>query len=453
MRKWRVVMNEALKHSTLPLDFDFGRLLKPISAESPCGEDLRYLNIYDQILEARREDDPNLPQGIWATTVKRADWQGVIRLCEDILIEKSKDLQVAAWLTEAYLQFDGLVGLAKGIQLMGVLAETYWDDVYPQIHDNDMDYRISPFEWINNKIIERIFLIPLSKNDNEVKQVHYGEWVLLSKNRQGRDFKTRWETFHNSVHASPLQHYEDILTGAKLSVEKILKVESFLFSKKAAPEGSLHKLRHQIEDLISFLENTITSKKPKNSTPRPDPSPTQRLQEPTFKEQTKESDSEAKNTQVENTVSNHEDKKEIITSDPRLLNQLNASPSTPHVSPVNLGNITSREEAYEYLRQAAAYLAITEPHNPGHYLVNKAISWANLSLGDVLQQLVKEPQFMGQALELLGLTTPPVAPVSSPQPVSMQPKNQPNFPKFQFEKSPHQNPTSFENPPFDETNS
>ena len=81
-------------------------ILKPIAGDNPSGESLRYAPIYTQIKEAVREDD-DLTQGVWQTERKVADWPKVVKLCSDALIKQSKDLQLAAWLTEAETNREG----------------------------------------------------------------------------------------------------------------------------------------------------------------------------------------------------------------------------------------------------------------------------------------------------------------------------------------------------------
>ena len=86
-------------------------LLNPIPGENPSGANLRYAPVYDKIKEARREDD-DAPQGEWARERKVADWKQVIKLAGEALATKSKDLQLAAWLTEAMLRTEGFAGSA-----------------------------------------------------------------------------------------------------------------------------------------------------------------------------------------------------------------------------------------------------------------------------------------------------------------------------------------------------
>src|SRR5713226_2471659 len=74
-------------------------LLSSIPGSNPAGENLRYAPLYDKIKEARREED-DAPQGDWRRERKLADWPLTIKLITEALSGKTKDLQLAAWLTE-----------------------------------------------------------------------------------------------------------------------------------------------------------------------------------------------------------------------------------------------------------------------------------------------------------------------------------------------------------------
>ena len=74
---------------------DVQDLLQPIPGANPAGESLRYQGTYDRIADARREDDPNLSQGIYKSALKRADWATAEAICVEALTKRSKDLQIA----------------------------------------------------------------------------------------------------------------------------------------------------------------------------------------------------------------------------------------------------------------------------------------------------------------------------------------------------------------------
>src|SRR5207248_7227368 len=104
------------------------QLPTPSPGANPGGIELRYEPLYDKIKEARREEE-DIPQGEWQTERKVADWPLVLKLATETIEKKSKDLQIAAWLTEAKLRREGFAGLRDGLDLIDGLLAQFWDHV------------------------------------------------------------------------------------------------------------------------------------------------------------------------------------------------------------------------------------------------------------------------------------------------------------------------------------
>src|ERR1700753_224756 len=137
-------------------------ILAPIPGDNPSGIDLRYDNkllIYDKIREARRKDD-ELGQGAWQTERKLANYPLVVRLAQDALATVSKDLQVAAWLSEALLYTEHFAGLERGLTLCHKLLDTFWDTVHPAIEDGDLELRAAPLEWVGSFLVFPLKSVP-----------------------------------------------------------------------------------------------------------------------------------------------------------------------------------------------------------------------------------------------------------------------------------------------------
>jgi type VI secretion system protein ImpA len=137
-------------------------LLNPIPGANPCGDNLRYAPVYDKIKEARRQDD-DAPQGEWQHERKTADFPLVIKLAGDALATKSKDLQLAVWLTEALLKQEGFSGLRAGLNLIQSLLETFWDGLYPEIEDGDASLRAVPLEWLGGRLDMALRSAPITR--------------------------------------------------------------------------------------------------------------------------------------------------------------------------------------------------------------------------------------------------------------------------------------------------
>src|SRR5258707_226184 len=126
-------------------------LLNPIEGENPSGANMRYSAVFDKIKEARRADD-DAPQGEWQRERKVADYKTVVKLASETLATKTKDLQLAAWLTEALLRTEGFSGLRQGLDLTRGLIAEFWDTLYPEIEDGEMDLRAAPVEWVGTTL-------------------------------------------------------------------------------------------------------------------------------------------------------------------------------------------------------------------------------------------------------------------------------------------------------------
>ncbi|HLA95154.1 MAG TPA: type VI secretion system ImpA family N-terminal domain-containing protein, partial [Pyrinomonadaceae bacterium] len=130
---------------------DFDVLLAPISEDSPSGENMRYSGLYDEINEARRADDI-VDQGAWQTELKVADHKKVIDLSVDALSAKTKDIQIAAWLSDSLVRQYGLAGLRDSLKLVGSLQDLFWDTLHPEVDEGDMEGRANAISWMDTSV-------------------------------------------------------------------------------------------------------------------------------------------------------------------------------------------------------------------------------------------------------------------------------------------------------------
>lgn len=141
----------------MPLPDD---LLNPIEGPNPSGTNLRYDSLYDKIKEARREEALP-PPGMAEQDRKVADNVLVIKLGTEALATKTKDLQLAAWLTEALLKKEGFGGLRDGLAVCHGLVEKFWDTLYPEPEDGDMSLRGTPLDFIGTALAGPLRAVPL----------------------------------------------------------------------------------------------------------------------------------------------------------------------------------------------------------------------------------------------------------------------------------------------------
>ena len=141
---------------------DLEMLLAPISGDNPCGVSLRWEPVYDQIKNARTVEEGVLGEDTSGTN--KVNWGELARLAIGVLTDRSKDLMIAAWLTEALLAVHGFAGVRDGLLLIQGLLTRYWDEVFPLPDDGDLEPRVAPLVWLMDADRGAPLTEPLARN-------------------------------------------------------------------------------------------------------------------------------------------------------------------------------------------------------------------------------------------------------------------------------------------------
>lgn len=389
---------------------DIDPILAPISKDNPAGISLRYEGIYDKIREARREEDPHLPQGVWQRSIKRSNFKEVEKLCINTLTKESKDFQVMAWLIEAWFELYKLKGFIKGFDLCAQLCSRYWDNAYPSIYDNDIEYRLSPFHWLNEKFSQKIFLIPFAEPTTDTKRTFsYRDWKdALERERLLQKIQGN-ETSQESMDRPILQEVQDAINHTSnnfyislksdllSAISKIEGLENFLLQKTPLADISLYQLKKNLKTIQTSVMQILAQQEEGHTSEEPDinisheTTPSSHTLEEAFLESPKPL------SFTEDSLHYFDHKETLDTTSPLI-----KSNNLPTLNPQQL-KITTREEAYVLLKIVMDFLMKTEPHSPAPYLIRRAISWGNKTLEDLFQELLEETGDLNQLLSLLGI--------------------------------------------------
>lgn len=251
---------------------DVDVILSPIPGDNPAGEDVRYAPIYDEINEARRADD-TLERGDWQRELKKADWDRVIGLCVETLVTQSKDLQVAAWLTEALTETEGFEGLFTGLKIVNSFLSDYWDHVYPEIEDDDLDFRAGRIEFLNNNLWQRVKRVALTDPGasggyswfqwQESRQVGYETDASKADLRKElvAEGKLTAEEFDLAVARSSKAFYERLAQDLTDSREEFAKLDQIVDDKFGDNAPRLAELRKALEDCDGIVSKMLKEKR------------------------------------------------------------------------------------------------------------------------------------------------------------------------------------------------
>jgi type VI secretion system protein ImpA len=330
-------------------------ILAPIAGENPSGIDLRYdtkLLVYDKIKEARRKDD-DLAQGDWQTERKAANYPLVIKLAQDTLATVSKDLQLAAWLTEALLATEHYRGLCQGITLCHSLLTQFWDTVYPVIEDGDRELRAKPLSWIGSMLDVPLRSVPLAHSGyswfvyKDSRVVGYEDQVKTDKERQTRSElieagKLPPEMFDKAFAETPKAFYlaaEKDLDASLLALESL---ETYCDERFEDDAPAFTKLKNGLKDVRQTVHTLLNRKREK------EPDPVEVI--PVAAAQ------KAKAGEEDNV----------------------SSASAGTLASLSLAEPADRRQAVAVIATAAAFLRKQEPLSPAPYLILRGLRWGEL---------------------------------------------------------------------------
>jgi type VI secretion system protein ImpA len=341
----------------MPLPAD---LLNPIAGDNPSGEDVRYDNkllLYDKIKEARRQDD-NLAQGAWEHERKVADYALVGKLAQEALATRTKDLQLAAWLTESALRTEGFAGLRQGLVLCHGLVDKFWDTLYPPLEDGDAELRAAPLDWLGSALEIPLKNTPLVRAGydwlklKESRVVGYEDQAKTDKDKKARakllaEGKLAPEAFDKAFVETPKAFYVQAEKDLDSCLEAQKSLDDLCTQKFGDAAPSFGKLKIALEE-VRHAVHTLLEKKRETE---PDP------------------------VEEKPAAANADAGAASATAD---TSGAHSGPSAIVISVMNSSEPADRREVIASVARAAAFLRKREPHSPAPYLMMRGLRWGEL---------------------------------------------------------------------------
>jgi type VI secretion system protein ImpA len=331
-------------------------LLHPISAEKPGGDDIRYEPIFNEIKQARIEED-DLPSGDWARERRTADWPKVIRLCTEAISTRSKDLQLAAWLTEAMLKREGLKGLSASLDFVGDLVEGFWDHLHPELEEeDDLEFRAAPLDWVGQYLASEVRLTPITAEGHtlfdqaDAIALGYEGDADSSDKKKARaaaieEGKLTPEELDEAVRSTTKAWYKDVMAGVDGSLAALDRLDGIGHERFGIDAPRFSPLR----DALGAVRQAVDPFLQKKLEEDPDPVEVE-IPEEAAGEVGAESEAGA-----------------IPASGGSSSGSISAVP-------------TSRAEAEARVAAAAAFLRKQDPTDPAPYLLLRGFRWGELRL-------------------------------------------------------------------------
>ncbi|GAA6171776.1 type VI secretion system protein TssA [Colwellia sp. KU-HH00111] len=302
-----------------------------------------------------------------------SDWRPILEKIPYELQHSCKDLEFVAWLIEALCRLHGFAGLALGFTVASELIEQYWHNLYPIPDPKDLSERLAPLIGLNGIESEGSLIQPIKS-------------ILIIKGQSQGPYST-WQ-------------YEQALEVNRLDQEKqVKKIEAGAVSLddvniaiKETPDSYFIELNENIENAITaFNRLSSVMDAAMGGAPQPTSYISKAMQACSIcvkqlAEKALKKSAEANKLLEINTNANNGD---ISLEAEEGIHQ----------------QISSRVQAIENLGSIAGFFRKTEPHSPMSYAIEQVIRWSELSLPELLQELIQDGEARNGFFKLSGIKT------------------------------------------------
>jgi type VI secretion system protein ImpA len=354
-------------------------LLQPIPGDSPAGADIRadstpaslYYKIKDARTAARQAERAALVDtGEDAPT---ADWSKVLEVAPEVLKGKAKDLEVAAWYSEALVREYGFPGLRDGFRLMKGLVEQFWDGLFPLPDEEGTSTRVAPVTGLNGyegegTLIQPILAVPVTEGSSAgpFATWQYNQALEIEKIADAIQKQKRidaggvsWDSFQKAVRETPASYFHLVRADVQAALADWEALTAALDAKAggdAPPGGNVRSTLQSVLDAMGDFARDALAAPP----------------------------SGAEGGEGEIPVAG-------------------AAGAGGGGGGGGGGPPASREQAFKQLQEVAGFFRRTEPHSPLSYSLDQAVRWGRMPLPELLAELIPDEGVRDQFFKLTGI--------------------------------------------------
>jgi type VI secretion system protein ImpA len=362
----------------IPLD----QLLTPIAEESSVGRDIRddggqeslYRAIKDARISARSAERKNLFDS--DTSEADAQWRIIIELAPDILLNHTKDLEIACWFTEALVRRYGFQGLRDGFKLIEGLIESYWDGLYPLPDEDGVETRVASLTGLNGEGAEGVLItpirnVPLTEGSHpgpfnywKYQQIVEIEKIIDEETKSERASKLGFnmDDVDRAVTDSSESFFVNIIDDLSDAIRTYSRIGSLLDQHCGINDSP------PTSNIINILEACLG------------------IVRHIGKYKIPELQNDANERGDESTTD-----KDLKT----IEDQIKSS----------TGLVRTRDDAFKQLLEISQFFRKTEPHSPVSYMLERVVKWGDLPLDSLIRELIPDSSARDYYGSLTGIRT------------------------------------------------
>lgn len=355
---------------------DLDSLAVPLESSDAAGADPRddnsvssnYSRLRDARKAARAAERSNLFDG--NSSAADEHWRIVMDLAPEILKNEAKDLEVACWYTEALIRKSGFQGLRDGFTLIRSLIENYWDSLYPLPDEDGITTRVSPLTGLNGEGAEGVLIVPIRNvaltDRVEPGPFNYWQYKQALDTQRITDDQDREEIINKNGFS-----LDDILRAVELSSQEFY-IDLRDDVREALNEYSA--ISQQLDELCG-IEHSPPTSNIINAL-----------------------------TEILGAI-NHIARHKLPQEEQEVIDEPENTASGNTGNPVANQAVKSREDAFRQLMMISQFFRRTEPHSPISYVLEKAVKWGNMSLSELISELIPDSSSRDTYSSLTGVKT------------------------------------------------
>ena len=317
-------------------------LLNEAPSAPPCGPEMTYAADFlalEQLARGKAEQQ----YGDTIIPAEDPDWQSVESSALHLLVQ-SKDMRIAGLLCRSWTNTEGLIGLARGLELIGALLAKYWDDIHPLPEDGDYFMRMNAVAMLNDVtgLLRELRQTDFIASNFGHFTVRDAEALARGQRAESNPQLTMDQLRLGMAHAMEQEHPLLVaVPKAKAALEQLVRLCDDKLPHHQRPDmGNIQSLVALLHSLLPKSEQAVAASTGPDSGP------------------------------------------DVVA---------NTEPA--------LGlEIRSREDAIKQLVKIAEFLEYTEPTNPASLLIRRSAKLMGMSFIDLLRELA--PQSL-QQIELI----------------------------------------------------
>lgn len=303
-----------------------------------------------------------------------SEWYIVLDEIPHVLSTQSKDIELVAWFIEALTRIHGFAGVGFGYELAGRLIAECADALYPEIDEEGRLAQLSALEGLNGAGGEGALEYPIKSLlvTGDIAPGPFSFWQcdeLLNAERvsdaKKRDARFDQLGFNRSdfegvISSSSVEFLVELSESITYAIEKYTAFCAVVDAHCVDEDMPTGRIAEVLENCARTLNYVAGDR-------------------------------------ISDATAEQQDLDDAVTDDATVVDASAPQSTQPK-------QISDRESALKNLREVARFFRKTEPHSPISYQLEQAIRWSDLSLIELMNELISNKDALTDYQKLVGIS-------------------------------------------------